>query len=144
MIEATGMPAPGWPDDEDPLRADEDLGPPAVTELADVVDPAADRDEPPDMRVGERAVDDQRRGGRPRPEPLDSETARSRGAPYAVPIRPTTRTRRRPPAPATSFGKQHLDGRGRVLDHDPSAGRVEQGGTGGDDRLDRDVTVGRP
>ena len=49
--DATGMPGPGLADDHDPVAADDELRAPAVAELVDGVDAAADRHEPPLVRL---------------------------------------------------------------------------------------------
>ncbi len=120
-----GILAPGSAADHDPLRADPELGPPAVTELVHVGDRSRDPHEPPLDGDRRRAGQGPRDGQGRRPEVGHG----ARPDPRRV-IRPSDlsddsqATARRWRAAA---GRQEdLDAGCRVLDHDPPVRGIEQ------------------
>ena len=109
--------------DRDARTPDEELRRPAIAGAMDLDDVAADADEPPFVGRARRDAEVERRD-RGRPEPADL-SARIRGAPYARPISPLTRTGL-PTAGAGARGQQDLDGGRPILDDDPPARGVEE------------------
>jgi hypothetical protein len=130
-------------DDHDHLRADGDLGAPALTQLVEAVDSAGDRHEPPDVGGGEDALDAECRRNGTGAVAIDRLRSKSRG------------TIRLPDLAHGSYSRAHgrrrnvlreqdLDRSRCILDDDPASRAVEEARTGRDGRFDGDDAVRRP
>ena len=96
---------PWLADNDHALRTDAQLGPPAFSQLVQARDATGYGHEAPLLRPGRRPAQDDR--GRPCPLPaVSTRSARSRGAPYATPIRPTAWTRVPTGGAAVSVGRR--------------------------------------
>ena len=139
-----GMRAPGWPTTTKRCAPIDDLGPPAIAELADA------------RRRGRRSATRRQawadvtgratRSGAGHGRDATAGRLRSReGAARRTrcPTRRSTRIRAPDAGCGRVLGQQDLDRAGRILDDDPPPGPVEQAGGRGHDRLDGDVALGR-
>ena len=134
---------PGLADHDDLLRADDDLGPPPVAQLADRVDAAGDAHQAP--LVGEPGLPVEDQGGGRRSSARDREGVRPEPRGVIGDADPAGRVDPGPDRRRGAVGRQQdLDGARAVLDDDPPPGRVEQRGGCRHDRVDGHIPIGDP